>query len=176
MTTRKRILPVPDKLLFLDFDGVLNTDSFRHTLAGGRKLREFCDMLVAEPHLGLDPEKVRLLNPLARQVSFVLASHWFPMVGESACEEALWKTGFEGRLLGVTPRKMSSDKGFEISMYLEECGIDRATAATDRFVILDDDVAYGLEKFQVRTDSKVGLTAGLVDEVGRRLGLTVGAP
>lgn len=135
------------KVLFLDFDGVLNTREYRYDqLLHCREKGIYRD----EENLNhifyfLDPTKISLVNEITRRsnASIVLSSTWrFQfMTGEIFDLERarlfFSLAGFEAELVGATSR-FSSYRGDVIQEWL-----DRHTEVMN-YVILDDDSDMGV--------------------------------
>ena len=139
-------------IVFLDFDGVLNSEDWSATAA---------DAPEGEGYWGpssLDERAVRRLNGLvAPGVHFVVSSTWRQVHDREALESLLKSKGFSGTILDVTPRMHRTPDGFlpvrghEIQAWLD-------THAVRAFVTLDDDsdMAHLLPHL-VQTDPKLGL-------------------
>lgn len=133
---------VPCKLIFLDFDGVLN-----------------CDLSVSR--LGTRykfwPPSIKALNELLELsgARIVISSSWREhwSLGENAV--ALERAGLlRGRVVGKTP-VLDRDRGVEIGVWLKSVPYQ-----VESFVILDDkeDMTVHRQRL-VRVDSTVGLGA-----------------
>lgn len=135
------------KVVFLDFDGVLN-----------------CSTTPKE--CSLDREFVERLN-LLLEVSgavVVLTTTWRlttfadPLAGVTVCRNALDETGFRGEVIGLTPHLAkqgvpSIHRGLEIQAWL-----DAQPEKPESFVILDDDSDMAhLIPYLVKTTMKEGL-------------------
>lgn len=129
--------------LFLDFDGVLNSDAYfaRNPDAKGNHL--------------LDPRLVKRLEQFVRShhCQIVVSSTW--REGRSMVElrKILIERGFTmpGRIVGKTP-ELEHNRGREIARFMK--GRPRTP-----FVILDDDDdMVPVEDHLVQTDPAVGLT------------------
>jgi hypothetical protein len=140
------------KVLFLDFDGVLNS---RDTVP------EFSldDVLVARVN--------RILSVTGAKV--VISSSWRAH-GLPYCIAFLENAGFKGEVIGATPfrerewGKRSPPRGLEIQDWMD------ANPGVERFVILDDegDMEH-LLPFLIRTSMVDGLQDSHVDEAVRAL-------
>jgi len=154
--------PAPPSILFLDIDGVLNTQSGA-SHPGARE--EFSQAAVLALSAILDETGCRI----------VISSSWredlmdrIPVVFE---KNGLG--GYTDRIIGETPVIREVDecirRGEEIAAWL-----DANPRAWSRFVILDDDtVAAEQRAFHVRTNMETGLTCAQAVEARRIL---LGAP
>lgn len=137
--------------LFLDFDGVLNSDAyFRRTSE-------------ARGDANIDPVAVGRLNDLVKRsgCSVIISSSWRVGRGLNELRRILLHRGFNfpERIIAKTPvlddliaTDVSPPRGYEIGQWLE--GHPRLP-----FAILDDDPDMdGLEDHFVKTNSAVGLT------------------
>jgi hypothetical protein len=144
------------RIVFLDFDGVLNTiddPCWSQADAGN----EGC----------LDPEKVRLVTDLVRRTGalVVLSTSWRLGFAQEELEEMLRRRGFEGGFAGITPRE-GATRGEEIQAWLRDHG-----GGVTHWVVLDD-ATQGMEWLgarHVRTTLEEGLTAVHVEEAARLL-------
>lgn len=133
------------KILFLDIDGVLNSDSWF------KKCRE--KEASWDP---LDPELVRKLNTLDCEV--VISSSWGCDSGKTW--EKLRKKGFNLKIIGYTElHEIGSDwivRGNSIKKWL----YDNCKDIDYQYAILDDDGDMLLEQKDhfVQTDPLVGVT------------------
>jgi hypothetical protein len=134
-------------VLFLDIDGVLNSDRFRYAQPMG--MREI-DML--------DPAAVATLNEITRRwdLGLVISSSWRAMPD---LELILRGKGVEAEIVGSTPHA-EGPRGFEIAEWLAQ------HPEVTRFVILDDDGDMGeLSDHLVQTDHRYGLVQTDVERV-----------
>lgn len=151
-----------DKIIFLDIDGVLNSDSWNE-----EHQKEISDGTL------IDVEKIKLLAQLIFRTGADIILHsgwrfWFGSAGEPLCPEAgklLSLLSGEGlRIAGMTPnltteeirrtRKFSLVKADEILMWL------KSHQEVSGWVVLDDLALNNesVEKHQVKPDPKTGLT------------------
>ena len=126
------------KVIFLDFDGVLNSQEYIES-----RLDEFKGKKV-----GLDIRAVRRLNSLVMHsgAEIVVSSTWRQRRTRQDLNQVLRDAGFYGEILGMTPTNVnrlpdgsfsSERRGQEIQAWLDAApryGID-----VDSFVIIDDD-------------------------------------
>lgn len=148
------------KLIFLDIDGVLNSQEFwaRHVAAGGRGGLD-----------GIDDLAVRRLNHLVVvSGAYVVISSYWRFYGMEAIQIILTQKGATFRLSGHTTYQRAATRGEEIAAYLADL------EPTPSFVILDDDDDMGdLADHLIQTDHRVGLTD---EDVTRALAILQAAP
>ena len=142
----------PIRIVFLDFDGVLNSVDYRSTRPP------------LDPKFGwgtpehedwsLDKSAIRRLNKIvdATGAMVVVSSMWRLRRTRSDLQGILSRNGFTGTVLWKTP--VIGTRGLEVKEYL------RTTARkVESFVIIDDDDdfdAFGLDRL-VQTTSEYGL-------------------
>ena len=135
-----------NKIIFLDFDGVLNTEYYQELL-------QFQSKPWQDEHGAyFDPNAVKQLERIidATDADIVVESSW-KYLGLDAMKE-LWKVrNLPGRIIDITPsttsdeyllnvdlddfsNKMHHCKGLEISSWLSEKGLSNT-----RYVIIDDE-------------------------------------
>lgn len=159
------------KILFLDIDGVLNTDSYLKSLSPYWK----------EPDLYLKmmiPEKVNLLNLILEKVEdlkIVISSDWRHAApdGVTGLKRALRKNGASEEVIGAifsqTPMFFSPCRTREISSWLDN---HHKVYDYERIVILDDletrvkENSYYGHKIYV---AKTTLEHGLTDEIASNI-------
>ena len=149
------------KLVFLDFDGVINCDDTQDKIMIARYGGMFT---------GFDDEKIMLIDELVRQTGakVVISSTWRFSMSLHDLERIFKKRGYtHGRFYGETPKSyteiglgfppMRDDRGGEIQAYLDQMPtLDRASL---KFVVIDDLVTKFLKLgLQVLTDDRVGMT------------------
>jgi hypothetical protein len=149
------------RIVFLDFDGVLNSHAFT--------MRKPCAGVI-----GLDSDAVALLNDLLARTGamVVVTSVWRLTRSRTELCDELLEVGFLGMVLDKTPHLNSRPRGAEIQRWLD------GYAATWRgeedpvesMVILDDDSDMAhLAHCLVKTDITVGLTAANVERAVKML-------
>jgi hypothetical protein len=136
----------PCKIIFLDFDGVLNSDESIQNL--GTKYQ-------------FSKSSIAALNELLKETNtrFVVTSTWREGWTLKENAEFLERDGLvPGRVVGKTP-SLGRERGLEIDAWLR-C----APFAVVSFVILDDrdDMAMHRNRL-VQTDAKIGLTINEVE-------------
>jgi hypothetical protein len=137
------------RVVFLDFDGVLNGERFRQACNRDAALN------LASGSLGIDAKAIALLNRIVARTSaqLVVSSSWRRQRSLIHLREELTERGLKGPLLDVTPLGGGLGRGGEIRAWLEE-------NAVEGFVVLDDLApSAGLEARWVQTDPIHGLTA-----------------
>lgn len=152
------------KVIFLDFDGVLNTGKYQNLLKinGEQRADEFGPLF--------DPEAVGNLKTILEAVPdalLVITSSWKDAFGPGVVRR-LWKErGLPGKIHSMTrvcmdffpdleSGEMPPIKGPEVKQWLEE-----HDAKGCRYVILDDmdDFLPEQKKHLVMIDANVGLTS-----------------
>lgn len=153
--------PRPVRLLFLDFDGVLNSDAYFaspefSTLTEGLSEAE---VMLLDHAYHLDPAKVALLNRVVEtfDVTVVISSSWRFRYMLEELNAMLTERGATFRAAAVTPRVTEHDparplRAREILAYL-----DGLAEPPDAVLTLDDDRLDGLVPGHVLVDGAVGL-------------------
>mgnify|MGYP003301088629 FL=1 len=118
-----------NKILFLDFDGVLNTEHYQGLLQyQGKPWQD-------EYGAFFDPKAVKQLKRIidATDADIVVESSW-KYLGLDAMKE-LWEVrNLPGTIIDITPSLLGKNKGVEIASWLSKY------AKQDiRFVIIDDE-------------------------------------
>jgi len=163
------------KLIFLDIDGVLNSDVYTESELYKQATAGMSDakiMLVAH-HLHLDPDALNLLNDLVARsgAEVVLSSTWRIKYSPEEVTEMLKGRGGNFVVTASTPnlqRRMSEyfTRGQEIAAYLNSL-----KERPEAFVILDDrDDMEKLKNNLVLTNPKYGITISDVDKALKILG------
>ncbi|MBQ2352370.1 MAG: hypothetical protein II394_09175, partial [Bacteroidales bacterium] len=156
-------------IIFLDFDGVLNTEKYYCELKGKG--------LPSEDKYGqlFDPEAVANLRKIidATDARIVVSSSWRYM-GLNVLQRMWYDRDLPGRIVDITPLHLLDDKlrdtdlnqvdvlslcrGNEIKWYFDE--VLDANSGSCRFVIFDDlkEVLPELQDHFVRIDPIVGIT------------------
>lgn len=124
------------KVIFLDFDGVLNSEgSFRHEVR--RKNRRISDTL--------NPVACSNLQYILEQdssVKIVISSTWRRLHTMVDLQNILNNYGVEAaRVIGKTPMVFSGHRGHEIKLWLDE------NPNVTQYVIIDDDDDAGTALF-----------------------------
>ncbi len=144
------------KVLFLDFDDVLNTSE---TLERGELF---------------ESANVEALNAILdnNDVSIVVTSMWRIGATCQELERILVEAGVHAadRVIGVTPCLENCQRGAEIRAWLKQ-----APEPVMGFVIIDDrSDMETCRRHLVRTDPRFGLVHSQIDEVVDRLAIDIG--
>lgn len=162
-----------NKIIFLDIDGVLNSNNSFAANYEYDKLLGFVydgsiDDIVRYKMNDIDMDKVFMLRDICvlTGAKIVISSSWRNLSRYPLIEERLVSLGLP--IIGVTPYVLGSRRGEEIRRYLLENSVDD-------FVILDDDIfedfyELGLDSYLVKTSFyDEGLTYEIANEVIRIL-------
>jgi hypothetical protein len=139
------------RVLFLDFDGVLNGSSYEPILPQGHIAPAFrsIEWLAYQ----LQPELCAMVAEICRraEAALVLSTTWRNAFPLPQIAELLESLGMPIPI-GATPRLQASTRAREIQRWIHE-------AAPTRFVVLDDDPMDVTEVSLrlVQTDSEVGI-------------------
>lgn len=148
-------------ILFLDFDGVLN--SKQHFLAldklEGKGSTYEADLEYMKAYT--NPNNMWVLKYILEQVpdlKIVLSTSWRNHFGMEQFKELFKHYGLDGeRIIDKTPQKLSSTRANEIHMWLQE-----HTYETHTWIALDDHAIWELDEVfkaaEILTDPWVGLT------------------
>lgn len=128
-------------VLFLDIDGVLNSEEYALSLGKGGML-------------GINPEAVKILDRIldATGAKLVISSSW--RVSKDLLADIRANVG---EYIGVTPR-LSGIRGKEVRAWLKDNPVDR-------YAILDDDSDFFKYQPLFKTTWKKGLTEEIADKV-----------
>lgn len=151
-----------DKFVFLDIDGVLNSEQYYLEKPQHKRWKEFKNKLdkhIAWGVCNIDPKAVKLLNKLVSGTNarIVVSSSWR---GDYALQTVFSLAGIIEPIYGETPRLESRFRGEEIDKWLKE------RQEPYKYVILDDDsdMLDTQRNNFIHTDWKVGLTEENVNE------------
>jgi len=151
------------KIIFLDIDGVLNSLPFLK-----KKAEEYKDGVWDSNNLDMiDPLAVNLLNQLVQDTgaNIVVSSSWRIGYTVVYLQNILMASGLEHpeRIIGTTSSQTHKDRGFEISLWLQQVSVDS-------FVVLDDDSDMtGVMDNLVQTSLDKGLTQQDIDKARKIL-------
>lgn len=138
------------KVIFLDFDGVLNSIQTQERIFNGMNQM-----------VGIEPAKVKLVSEIAKKTGavIVISSTWRHFFGLGELINMLRKSGLDPsiQIVGKTPAKMSSSRGYEIDMWLDD-----HQGMVESYVVLDDiSTPHMKDLRQVLTTIDEGLTPEL---------------
>lgn len=139
--------------IFLDFDGVLNSDAFYTRNSRAAKVGD------------VDPRAVRCLNELCRRSGayVVISSSWRHDTSITELRDILSKRGFmyPKKVIGKTPDfGENAIRGYEILGFLKG-----KRALKKPFVVLDDtEDMDGVHEYFVKTHPKIGLRMSDVEK------------
>ena len=159
-----------NKIIFLDIDGVLNSQK---TFIDNHKWKKIfvkiktnnIEDIVTRKMLDIDLDKVFMLRDICNLTGakIVISSCWRNLTYYILVEEKLVSLGLP--IIGATPY-IDNNRGEEIRKYLEENKVDN-------FIILDDDIFkdfYELENYLIKTSFyEEGLNYDAVEEAVRVL-------
>lgn len=154
-----------NKFIFLDIDGVLNSEQYYIEKSESERLRELkLEGVIAYGLANIDSKAVSLLNKITDETGakIVISSCWR---GAPSLYTILKLAGITSPIYGETPRLENRWRGMEINKWLE--GIKEPY----KYVIIDDDndmLESQLNNF-VQTDGKIGLTEENVNEAIKML-------
>lgn len=128
-----------NKIIFLDFDGVLNTEHYQGLLQyQGKPWQD-------EHGAFFDPKAVKQLKRIidATDADIVVESSW-KYLGLDAMKE-LWKVrNLLGTIIDITPSLLGKNKGVEIASWLSKYAKQdiRYVIIDDEYVILDSQLPH----------------------------------
>lgn len=152
-------------VVFLDIDGVLNSEQYMKTKKGTVYAEGFQYPGLEWWADGLDPEAMERLNRLVERTGaeIVVSSTWRLGGDVEWLQKILEMRGFRGRVIGVTPRYGDGPRSREIAAWVDRFG-------PKRYVVLDDDSDAEIPGKTVRTSFRCGLTDEDVDKAVGILG------
>lgn len=135
-------------IIFLDFDGVVNTFYWTRLPSGEWKNSISTDSIVN------NLQAIGWLNELYKEIPYdiVVTSTWRIGHTTEELQRILWNSGFNKdiKVIGKTPI-LHQQRGFEIQQWIEDNGFH------GKFIILDDDSDMGeLLPLLVRCDCYIG--------------------
>lgn len=128
-----------NKIIFLDFDGVLNTEHYQGLLQ--YQSTPWQD----EYGAFFDPNAVKQLKRIidATDADIVVESSW-KYLGFDAMKEMWIARDLPGKVIDITPSLVGENKGVEIVLWLSEYGKQdtRYVIIDDEYVILDSQLPH----------------------------------
>ena len=172
------------KILFLDIDGVLNSDVYMASdeyynacKDAGIKNHKSYEVVTKAHHLHIDPAGVKLLNDLIAKsgVKVVLSSTWRIRYSLEEMNEMLKGRGATFEVTDKTPAKMSyRQRQGDIREYLQDLK-DEEGIEPEAFVILDDMEEFpAMQDHFVHTPEETGITQEHVEKALKILGVEDG--
>ncbi len=144
------------RVVFLDFDGVLNSEET--VVPPGSELWSAAQ---------LDPILVGRLDRLVQraEAQVVISSSWRKIHAVDILEQQLRSRGFSGSILGVTPKLYRGADGEPVVRGHEIASWLGANPGVEGYALLDDDESFlpEQEPHLVRTDPRWGLTENDVE-------------
>lgn len=140
------------KVLFLDFDGVLNSE------ASFRWEKRKKTIHIANTLSPIACSNLQHILEQDRDVKIVISSTWRKIHTMVELQNILNSYGVEAaRIIGKTPLTFSGDRGREIRQWLED------NPNVTKYVIIDDDTDAGnaLNMYDEKTDTFVPDTKGI---------------
>lgn len=162
------------KTLFLDFDGVLNSQPFLIEAHRIRKDWEHPSELDRWVSM-IDPEAVELLNEIVERTNcvIVVSSSWRIVNNRHDLQHFLELRGFSHSILGRTPSLggRNRKRGHEIQAWLDDWEASHPDDLIESFAIVDDDsdMAHLMDKL-VHTDFRIGMQRMHVEKIVSMLG------
>lgn len=157
------------KVIFLDIDGVLNSD---RTIRACPVEGTDADAPYRVRYLlcKCDPIAVKLLNKVTRETGakIVVSSANRIILGFAGCKDILAKMGVEAEIIGITASGLGI-RGDEIADWLDELGHPEVT----HYAILDDSCDMRPEQMEnfVRVDARYGISFDNTVQLNKILGV-----
>lgn len=166
------------KYIFLDIDGVLNSNIYMSSKEYFDECRslgiipEGNNVMMNAHHLHINPSAMKLLNVLVErsEAKVILSSTWRLKYSLAEMNIMFQKRGATFEITGATPAKMSwRPRGMDVAEYLSS--LKKDGEVPEAFVILDDiDEFSRLKAHFVQTSDDTGLTQENVDQALNILG------
>lgn len=154
------------KLIFLDIDGVLNSNIYMSSNSYFDECNSLgiipsgANVMMNAHHLHIDPSAMKLLNVLVdrSEAKVILSSTWRIKYSLAEMNLMFQKRGAIFQITGVTPAKMSwRPRSMDIAEYLSS--LKKDGEVPEAFVILDDiDEFSKLKEHFVQISEDEGLT------------------
>lgn len=171
------------KIIFLDFDGVLNSEQW---MVSRFEKVDMHTISAQYPFYEIDPEAVAQLNRVIETTGakVVVSSTWRLGRTPEQLTQILAHHAFKGEIIDTTPHfyvkshNYTVPRGCEIEWWLKEKKFQRINWSIEKqreyeeksevknYIILDDDsdLLYGQREHYVQTSWKFGLTSELADK------------
>lgn len=125
------------KVIFLDIDGVLNSELFYQNKVNNYKIATQQNLNIDQIRVfvNMDPDAIATLNDIvdATGAEIVISSAWR---NDLNIPYKMRYAGLKKPIYGITPRHESRHRGMEIQMWLDRYKNDNIDI---KYVILDDD-------------------------------------
>jgi len=162
------------KVIFLDIDGVLNSQLYAEKHLGEDNQ---ADSSVPHPMSEIDPVSVGFLNSLIEDTGavVVVSSTWRLNRSVEELQDILNQRGFTGKIVGLTPSLHRLEpamlRGNEIYKWIED-NIQYEERESLPYVIFDDDsdMLYWQRNNFILVDAYCGLTPNQIYKAKRILG------
>lgn len=145
------------KIIFLDFDGVLNSSKFMHAEYNAGRGGGLIDKL--------DSEAVNVLNEVVKRTNakIVVSSTWRLGRTRPELQAILNRSGFVGVVIDKTGTEPDRERGNQIQKWLDD---NKDFYDIESFVIVDDcsDMAHLMHRL-VQTRFEDGLTPEYVERI-----------
>lgn len=153
---------VGQKLIFLDFDGVLNSSEYYRKSPDSHA--EFRFASVEWYAATIDERAVSYLNTIVEKTGAVIvfSTSWRTALEVGFLQEILELKGFEGKSVGRTPWLRGRNRCDEIQQVIDY--LNHRDGSVPPFVILDDDQEAGIPDHFVQTHFENGLVPEQVEE------------
>lgn len=146
------------KVIFLDFDGVMDTAYYDYALIRDHKPNRDAYGPI------FDPKCVDYLRQILEQTgaNIVVSSTWKFLMSYAQLLQ-MWKDrNLPGQIIGVTPTYTDRNRGYEIDLWLQEC------AVPCQYVIIDDLDGSNFKDYQIPHLLVVNPYMGLDDLITER--------
>lgn len=140
------------KALFLDIDGVCNSETF---------MRAEYERTQRSVSLGIDPKPAALVSQILTETGalLVISSTW--RLSEARLQ--VIREQIHPDIYGVTPQARSRFRGDEVNAWLKD------HPEVERYAVLDDDGDFYGDQSLFKTSFRDGLTQGIAAQVIRHL-------
>jgi hypothetical protein len=163
------------KLIFLDFDGVINSTKWMHSDQFKQETKDLsdADLYLIKVQYLIDPNSIQLINELVdrSKAEVVVSSTWRHKFSIDELNSILKSRGSTFNIIDKTPRRYSNRfsqtiaRGIEIQAYL-----DSLPHSPDSIVILDDiDNMLHLSKYLILTYDETGITTQNIESALKML-------
>ena len=146
------------KVIFLDIDGVLNSEEFLRSIPTDKLvLVPFDEANFSDNQI--DKSKVKLINQIIEETNaeIVISSFWRLGYSLQGLKDIFNHAGLKGQIIDVTPSIPTEDRNVEIKLWL-------AHNKVNKFVVIDDDLNAEIQGHFVKTSFQEGLIKEHVDK------------